>query len=154
MPTSKSSPSVRSAVRLIALLGASLAVLLGACGGKVVIDQEGKGGADGSVANSSSSDAVGTTVASGSLNVSVGQGGGGLPQPCIGCAEFVTGGEGPLCPASQALYDKLIFCVCATDCIPQCTDNACSGAPPSDACNSCWKKACQDEFATCSNDVF
>lgn len=137
---------MRSAVRPMLILGAVLAALPGACGGKVVIDQgEGQGGGG---ASSSSTASVGQT----STGVTVGQGG-GPPGPCVRCAEFITGEGEKLCPGSQPLFDKLFFCMCADQCVPQCTSNVCSNGTATDDCFNCLTTFCQAEFNQCANDL-
>jgi hypothetical protein len=139
---------VRSALRPMMLLGALLAALPGACGGKVVIDQGEGGGGAGLTSSSSSTVSVSVT----STSVTVGQGG-GPPGSCVSCAEFITGEQGTLCPDSQALFDELFFCICAEQCIPQCTSNVCSGGDANDDCSNCLSKLCQAELNQCANDI-
>jgi hypothetical protein len=150
---------IRRSIGSIATLAGALSVLSAACGGKVVIEDgfSGSGGAGGSSSSTPTSN-VGTTVVSATV-VTVGQGPNAVtavtsgPMDCVGCAEFLTNGSnGVLCPESGQLYDALLGCVCKEACIPQCSDNACSGGQGTDDCTSCVQKLCQDEFNACAND--
>jgi hypothetical protein len=150
MLTPRRSHAARTTLWLFALASGGLAAQLGACGGRVVIDQGGSGGAASST-SSSTTDAV-TTSSSGSFSVSVGTGS-DPPPPCVSCSVYITDGpQGTLCPESQKLYDALQFCVCASKCIPQCADNACSGGQTTADCNGCIQKVCSDELNQCATD--
>lgn len=131
-----------------------LAVNLGACGGKVVIDQ-GEGGASGTGSSSSSASNSSTTGSTGSFTGSTGAGTDPPPPMCARCGEFMPHGGDPsvLCDDSWQLYAALNKCICAQSCIPQCTDNICSGKGPSDACFGCAKGKCENELTKCLNDI-
>jgi hypothetical protein len=130
------------------------AAVHGACGGSVILE-EGAGGSGGSggsggEGNSTqvSTTSAGTTSPGPSAVTSVGTG----PMACVGCAEFITAGQGTLCPQSESLYKELLTCVCAELCIPQCGNNLCSGSDAAEDCFQCVTSACQDQFNSCTND--
>jgi len=78
------------------------------------------------------------------------------PPDCVGCGQFITDGQGPLCPGtSQDLYDSLVNCVCAGVCTFQCSDNICTGQTATDSCITCVQdtvNGCGNVFNECAND--
>ncbi len=80
-----------------------------------------------------------------------------LPPDCVGCGEFISGGGGELCPGlSEKLYDTLVNCICADQCVALCSDNVCSGTNITDACQNCvldTVNGCGNSFNECSNDI-
>lgn len=154
MFSSRRSQAAQTAVLLFTLLGSSFAIGVGACGGRVIIDQPGAGGAGG-VGGTTTNASSNTTVVNASAgsftdSASVGD----PPPPCVTCAEYANSGkQGVLCPESEKIYNTLSFCVCASQCIPQCSDNACSNKDPSGDCDGCIQKLCGNELAQCLNDI-
>lgn len=135
-----------------AILIAAVAALYGACGGRVVLEEgaSGAGGEGGSTGEGGTTTQASTTAGTTgpSTVTSVGAG----PMACASCAEFITEGMGTLCPESEFYYKDLFSCICAESCIPQCGNNLCSGASPSDDCGGCITSACDLELNTCAND--
>ncbi len=78
------------------------------------------------------------------------------PPDCVSCGQFITEGQGTLCPGtSQDLYDSLVNCVCAGVCAFQCSDNICTGQMATDPCLNCVQdtvNGCGNEFNECAND--
>jgi hypothetical protein len=63
-----------------------------------------------------------------------------------------------LCDGSQPLFDALFACLCGTPeepgaCAEECSDNACAGTDPSDACGNCAAIDCGPETGMCLNDA-
>lgn len=81
----------------------------------------------------------------------------GAMEECVTCGDFImgVGSNLPLCPGSDALYDKLITCICNDKCAMQC-NNACSGQDLDPNCQDCIfdeVNGCGVDFNACANDI-
>jgi len=122
-----------------------------ACGGKVIIDDPGEGGAGG--APSTTVD-VGpgpmTSVGTGPVTTGTGD------PTCITCAQVINGELGGICPGSNDLYNALVTCACNALCAPSCDPSLCKNNDASDACIACVEDnamGCGKELAACTSDI-
>lgn len=158
------------------VLAAGVGVLsaMAACGGNVVVDPAGTGGAGSTTVSTT---VVSTTVSSTgpgpvtssstgfttSTNVTTSTGNPG----CLTCAEMIDQGgsdPGALCgfngpPSSAQLWFDLAKCVCELVC-PQCLDNWCVDFQTmTPECNQCLSDTatilqfCNEEATACLNDT-
>ena len=177
-------PSGVLSAAMVCLAAGVVGVAAPSCGGDVVVDGDssssniGDGGAsnasgtpvgpgpssvgpssvtNGVVASSNGVGPAGPAVAS------VGPGPGpsqvssssGMPG-CDTCAEFVSGGDGPLCPGSEQIYSDLVNCACSF-CSFQCQLSCTGVGMNDDSCDQCItftiQDACAMQFQSCANDL-
>jgi len=151
--------------RFSGFLGATGAfvIFFAACGGKVVVDASGTGGAGGTSTTFTTADGAPdpTTNVSVVASSSVTTGSGGSCDPMYTCAEAITPPDidpGKLCDGSisAALHDALIQCACVDTCAIQCGNSACVGFDGSDSCKACIQDpamGCAAQLNACANDV-
>lgn len=149
--------------RFSGFLGAAgaLAICFTACGGKVVVDASGSGGAGGTDNTISTADGTPDPTSTGGPSSSVTTASGASCDPAYTCAEAITppgADPGKLCEGSSsaALHDALIQCACVERCPNECGDTACVGIDGSAVCKVCIQDpafGCMPQVEDCASDV-